>query len=114
MRDGWASAVVFESNTYPDITFTASVKASVLDNHVEQLHLTGTLAMHGVTKEVTALVNLERYKTHLLATGTLEIKLSEYHMTRPSVAGFPINDDVTVKFTIELELEQIEQVSSYL
>jgi polyisoprenoid-binding protein YceI len=114
MRDGLASAVVFESKTYPDIVFTASANASVLDNDVRQVQLTGTLAMHGVSKEVTALVNLERYKTHLLVTGTLEVKLSDYHMTRPSVAGFPINDAVVVKFSIELDAEQIEQVSTYL
>lgn len=114
MRDGLASATVFESKTYPDIVFTTSVKANVLGDYIQQIHVTGTLAMHGTIKEVTALVNLERDKTRLLATGTLEVKLSEYHMIRPSVAGFPINDVVTVKFNIELNAEQLEQVSTYL
>jgi polyisoprenoid-binding protein YceI len=114
MRDGLASAVVFESKTYPDIVFTASVNASVLGDDVQQIHLIGTLLMHGVSKEVTAFVNLERTKTQLLATGMLEVKLSEYHMTRPSVAGLPINDVVTVKFNVELDAEQIEQTSTYL
>jgi polyisoprenoid-binding protein YceI len=110
MRDGLASALVFESKTYPDIVFTASVNVGVLEDDLQQIHLTGTLTMHSITKEVTTLINLEWYKTHLLATGLLEIKLSDYHMTRPLVAGFPIDDVVTITFTIELDSEQIEQV----
>jgi polyisoprenoid-binding protein YceI len=102
MRDGLASATVFESKSHPDIVFTSSVNASVLHNDVQQIPLIGTLAMHGITKEIAAPVNLERNKTRLLVTGTLEVKLSDYQMMRPSVAGFPINDSVVVKFNIEL------------
>jgi polyisoprenoid-binding protein YceI len=110
MRDGLASAVVFESRTNPDIVFVASVNANVLDDDTRQTRLTGTLLMHGMTKEVSTLVNLERNETRLLATGTLEVRLSEYQMKRPSVAGYPIDDGVMVKFTIELDPEQLGQV----
>jgi polyisoprenoid-binding protein YceI len=112
MRDGLASATVFESKTYPDIVFTTLLKASTLGDDVQELHLTGTLSMHGVTKEITALVTLVRNNQQLLATGTLEVKLSEYNMTHPMVAGSPINDDVTVKFNIELDSEQLGHISS--
>jgi polyisoprenoid-binding protein YceI len=114
MRDGLASATVFESKTYPEITFTASVNVGVLNDDVQQVHLTGTLSMHGVTKEITVPVNLGRKSKQHFVTGTLEVKLSEYYMKRPMVAGSAINDDVTVMFNIKLDSEQMGQVSSYL
>lgn len=113
MRDGLASAVVFESTIYPDIIFTASVDTTALTDDIQQINVTGTLLMHGVMKEIATVVTLERDNTRLRATGTFEVRLRDYQMTRPLIAGSPISDTVTVTFTIEFELEQIECVLSY-
>lgn len=104
MRDGLASATVFESKTYPFVTFTTSIKPSVLNDDIQQLKVQGVLTMHGMAKEIIVLVNLERDGSRLTATGTFEVKLSDFHMTRPRVAGFLVNDDVTVYFNVGLEL----------
>jgi polyisoprenoid-binding protein YceI len=104
MRDGFASATVFETKIYPRIVFTASSDFTALET--QQLELAGTLYMHGVAKDVTIPVRLEHDKQTVTATGTFAVKLSDYKMKRPPVGGLFIENEVSITFSISATLDE--------
>ena len=103
-RDADARRVVFEVREYPDITFevtrTVSLLSSVKEG-LQELQLTGNLTMHGVTKVRTIPVTLELQDNLLRATGGFKVLLSEFDMRRPTLLGITVNDEVTVTFDIQ-------------
>jgi polyisoprenoid-binding protein YceI len=106
VRDGLASATVFESKQYPGIVFAASSEMIKLPDEVQTIDLEGTLFMHGVAKDLVIPVRLEPHNDNVLATGTFAINLSDYNMARPRVGKLFVNDEITITFRIETPLPE--------
>lgn len=105
MRNGLASATVFENKVYPRIVFTASSVLTALE--AEEFELAGTIFMHGVAKDVVIPVRLEHDEQTVTATGTFAVKLSDYKMKHPQVGGLFVNDEVSISFSISATLEEV-------
>ncbi|CAN5764463.1 hypothetical protein BH24DEI2_BH24DEI2_03050 [soil metagenome] len=105
IRDANARRVVFETGEYPDIRFdlasAQTVDNRLADGETAQVDLSGTLTMHGVTRDVTTTASVSRTGTTFTATGALEILLSDYGMKRPSFFGTSVDDAVTVVFDVQ-------------
>jgi polyisoprenoid-binding protein YceI len=105
VRDGLASATVFETKRYPRIVFTAFSDLTIVD--AEQIELEGTLFMHGVANEVRIPVRLEHEDDTITATGTLAVKLSDYHMQRPQVGKLLIDEEIRITFSFNTTLDNV-------
>jgi polyisoprenoid-binding protein YceI len=104
IRDGFASATVFEHKVYPRIVFTASSDLTALET--QQLELADTLYMHGVAKDVMIPVRLEHSEDTITATGTFAVKLSDYNMRRPQIGKQWVEDEVSVNVSITTKLDE--------
>ena len=67
--------------------------------------LAGTLTMHGVSRPLELPVSVERTGGSLRATGSFEVRLSDYDMTRPDLFGIKVNDEVSISFDVVGALE---------
>ncbi len=108
IRDANARRAVFETAAYPDIRFDltrARTAANRLaDGATLQVELSGTLTMHGVTREVTTTATVSRAGATVRATGAFQVLLSDYAMKRPSFFGTSVDDAVQVAFDVQAEL----------
>jgi polyisoprenoid-binding protein YceI len=108
-RDTNARRTVFESNTYPEITFVAkrvrADKETLADGETREITLVGDLTMHGVTQEVETLVTLARAGTTIRATGGFEVTYTDFGMNQPTLFGVVVNDTVTIRFNVVGELQ---------
>ena len=104
IRDANARRVVFETSQYPDIRFDlASARTPdnrLADGATAQVALSGTLTMHGVTREVTTTATVSHTGATFTATGAFDILLSDYDMKRPSFFGASVDDAVQVVFEV--------------
>ena len=104
IRDANARRSVFETGTYPDITFTAT-RISTPDNAVpegdtREVSLRGDLTMHGVTQTVSFPVSVRREENRLSVTGEVEVLLSDFEMTRPKFLNWVVEDKVKVRLNV--------------
>ncbi len=103
IRDINAQRTVFETATYPLITFTArSLEggAPLEPNTAQDVTVTGSLAIHGVEQTLSLPVTVERTGETLTAMGTFRVLLSDYGMRRPSVFFVTVDDEVRVDFVV--------------
>ena len=111
IRDTNARRTVFETNEYPEITFSAERIAadgnSLAEGESKEVTVRGNLEMHGVTNEVRIPVTVSRSEDTLTATGEFSVLLSDYEMERPSFFGNTVNDEVTLEFDISLTLADL-------
>ncbi len=106
IRDINARLTVFESERFPEIVFTLSgVSAETLpEAGTSTVRLEGTLELHGVTRPLEVEVRLERDGQRLTVTGSFEVLLSDFGMSRPSFLVWRVDDRVTVTLVLKLRL----------
>ena len=111
IRDANARRAVFETSEYPEAVFRSerieSHYETLPDGATREMRVVGVLTMHGVSKPVRVPVTVTRKGDTLLATGTFEVLLSDYEMTRPSFLGNTVDDAVRVAFEIGGRLKAV-------
>ena len=94
---------VLETGKYPEITFNSTkIEATKNSDFEYQAKILGDLTMHGVTRNVP--INAQMtfdYKT-LRARGEFTLKMTDYSIKPPSVAGGTIKVKDTLKFTFNI------------
>lgn len=106
IRDANARRLVFESQLYPEITFTS--KRITLDENVlvegeNQVTIFGDLTLHGVTREISVVTIVTRQNKRLIARGGFEISLNDFSMHAPEFFGVVVDDKVIIQFEIDLK-----------
>jgi polyisoprenoid-binding protein YceI len=86
-----------ETDRYPEITFRSNSISRIGEG---KYAASGPLTIHGVTKEVTVNVAMNRNPDGMTLTGDAPLKLSDFKLKRPSAAFGTIGtkDDITVRF----------------
>ena len=94
---------VLETGKYPEITFNSTKIEATKNSDTEyQAKILGDLTMHGVTHNVPINAQLTfDYKT-LRARGEFTLKMTDYSIKPPSVAGGTIKVKDTLKFTFNI------------
>jgi polyisoprenoid-binding protein YceI len=79
---------VLESAKYPEITFqSTSVKYTEGAGHVYEAQIEGTLALHGVTREIMVPARITMNGNTLRVTGTFKIDRPDYKIETKSAGG---------------------------
>lgn len=110
-RDINARRTVFDTELYPRIVFTGkrlSAKTDLSSDGEYTLELSGTLSLHGVSRDIKSPLALTKDGTSLIAEGSFEVLLSDFDMKRPSIFGSTVEDKVTISYHIETQLNPIE------
>lgn len=109
IRDANARRGVFETGQYPTATFRATgitpAQVGIQPGEEREVDISGRLELHGVTRDITVPTTISRQNDTLRATGSINLLLSDYDMTRPSFLGLTVDDTVTVNFDISVTLQ---------
>jgi polyisoprenoid-binding protein YceI len=94
-----------ETSQFPTATFTtesvAGYDPSLAEGAQQTLHLTGTLDLHGVQKEVTWELKITRQSNVISAIATLDFNFADYDITPPNIGGFvSVQDHGTLQAVI--------------
>jgi polyisoprenoid-binding protein YceI len=94
---------VLETGKYPEITFNSTKIEAIKNSDTQyQANIWGDLTLHGVTHNVFIKAQLTfDYKT-LRARGEFSLKMTEYSIKPPSVAGGTITVKDTLKFNFNI------------
>ena len=94
---------VLETGKYPEITFNSTKIEATKNSDTEyQAKIWGDLTLHGVTHNIPLNAQLTfNYKT-LRARGEFSLKMSDYGIKAPSVAGGTITVKDTLKFNFNI------------
>ncbi len=104
-RDGNARFTVFDTGEFPTATLTGTLplpeplRAAAASGETTAT-FSGTLSLHGVTREVEFPVTVVRDGAQADASGTFAVLLSDYGMTRPSLFGTVVNDHVDLSVAL--------------
>jgi polyisoprenoid-binding protein YceI len=94
---------VLEAGKYPDITFKSTkIEATKTPDGSYQARIWGDLTLHGVTHNVLISSQLTFDSKSLRARGEFSLKMTEYSIKPPSVAGGTIKVKDTLKFTFNI------------
>ena len=106
IRDVNAQRTVFETGTYPEASFVLrrAEGPALPEAGSVRLALSGDLTLHGVTRAITTEVLLEREGERVRASGSFELRLSDYGVRRPSFLFWTVDDRVAISFALELRL----------
>lgn len=109
IRDANARRGVFETGQYPTATFRATGitpgQVGIQPGEEREVDISGRLELHGVTRDITVPTTLSRENDTIRATGSIDLLLSDFEMTRPSFLGVTVDDTVTVRFDISVRLQ---------
>ena len=92
-------------NSYPTATFTAqsvTLPAAVESGQTVNLSVPGQLTIHGVTKTVTAAVQLRVTGNTAQIAGSITIDMTDYGVTAPQVPFTTAESGVTIEFQLNL------------
>jgi hypothetical protein len=102
-----------EVHIYPEISFSGKSAGTGLEQSPalsaatkEQpvaFDLAGTLAIHGVTRDITIPVTAYLENGLLITEGTTPLQLPDFNIKNPSWLFMRTEDLVTIKFHIELQ-----------
>ena len=94
---------VLETGKYPEITFSSTkIEATKSSDTQYQANIWGDLTLHGVTHNVFIKAQLTfDYKT-VRARGEFSLKMTDYSIKPPSVAGGTITVKDTLKFNFNI------------
>lgn len=87
---------VLDALTYPTISFSSSE----INYTSTAIQVKGKLQFHGVTKEVSFLVQSKQVNQQILFTGDLPILLEDYKVERPSFLFVKTDNLVKIRFNI--------------
>ena len=104
-RDGNARFTVFETGKFPTATLsgTLPLPARLIQPEASgraTATFSGTLTLHGVTRDVSFPVNVSRDGAQGTATGSFTVLLSDYQIERPSLFGVVVDDKVELKVSL--------------
>jgi polyisoprenoid-binding protein YceI len=94
---------VLETGKYPEITFNSTKIEAIKNSDTQyQANIWGDLTLHGVTHNILIKAQLTfDYKT-LRARGEFTLKMTDYSIKPPSVAGGTIRVKDTLKFNFNI------------
>lgn len=94
---------VLETAKYPEIAFNSTkIEATKIANGQYEAKIWGDLTLHGVTHPVLITPQLTFDTKSLRARGEFSLKMTEYSIKPPSVAGGTIKVKDTLKFTFDV------------
>jgi polyisoprenoid-binding protein YceI len=85
-----------EALKFPNITFTG-ITSSGTGN---VLSVSGEITFHGVKHPVTFEALVQEKGSKLEVTGSFSARLSDFNITRPSLMGISVSDDIQIQFTM--------------
>ncbi|HEY2360266.1 MAG TPA: YceI family protein [Candidatus Angelobacter sp.] len=96
-RDKKMHKDILESPKYSDIVFTPQhVKGTVANDGKSTIEVEGILTMHGKSKPVTMLLEVQLLNGTGAADGTFSVKYQEWGMKNPSTFVLRVNDTVHI------------------
>jgi len=94
---------VLETGKYPEITFNSTkIEATKNPDDQYQGKIWGDLTLHGVTHNIPINAQLTFDSKSLRARGEFSLKMSDYSIKAPSVAGGTITVKDTLKFNFNI------------
>ncbi|GEP88633.1 YceI-like domain-containing protein [Chitinophaga terrae (ex Kim and Jung 2007)] len=93
---------VMESDKYPKASFTGKITdpVNLAKDGKYQVHVSGQLAMHGVSKPVTALADIEVANGTLKGKSTFNVAYDDYNIKLPSLLQNSVAKTIQVVITI--------------
>lgn len=95
-RDSHAIEVL-DGIKYPTVSFTAQ---DIRSNPDGTLAVSGKLTFHGVTRPLTIQVTRQDTSDGFRVEGTFPISLTDYQIEKPSLMMVPVEDVMTMKFSL--------------
>jgi polyisoprenoid-binding protein YceI len=96
-RDGQFNGRIMNTAQFPNAVFTLSrpiaLKALPKVNQVVSVKGVGTLAMHGVTRSVTATMQARDTGSTIQVAGSIPVLFSSWNIANPSFSGFVTTDN---------------------
>lgn len=106
VRDNNVRRKIFETDKYPDATFSVTEPADVSqvpdDGSVAQVELTGDLTIHGKTNSVTHTFDVARSGDHLIVAGDVPIKRADYDVESPEFVASKIAEEGEINIRLNL------------
>ena len=104
-RDGNARFTVFDTGEFPTATLEGTLPLPAPLTGLEASGtaaetFSGTLTLHGVTRDVSFPVEVSRDGVQATATGSFAVLLSDYEMTRPNLFGVVVEDKVELSVSL--------------
>ncbi len=99
-RDRKMHAEVLESAKFPDVVFTVAKVEGVEGPGRHDARVTGTIAIHGASHELTVPMKVVLDGNGVEASGTFRIPFVEWGMKDPSVFVLRVEKFVTVEVTV--------------
>jgi len=94
---------VLDTGKYPEITFNSTTIEVIKNSDTQfQGNIWGDLTLHGVTHNVFIKAQLTFDQKSVRARGEFSLKMSDYSIKRPSVAGGTITVKDTLKFNFNI------------
>lgn len=90
---------MFEMKTFPTITFHINNVVKKAKKYI----LEGTLAMHGVTKDIAVICSIEPHGTTFTMQSNFSVKVTDYGMEQPTLLFLTVRNrvDIDAKLTLE-------------
>jgi polyisoprenoid-binding protein YceI len=106
-RDNYIRTHALQNDQFATATFVQTggipVPAAAEQGQKAQVSATGSLTIHGVTKQVTIPLDIQITGTHIQVVGSLQFPFSEFGMTPPSIGGFvSVESTATLEFSLLL------------
>jgi polyisoprenoid-binding protein YceI len=96
LRDSVLKSSGIQTNKYPSAAFTLTdpvTLPSMGTGEIYAVEARGTLTLHGVSNQVTVTVHCKPTKTGFVVLADMPIKMADYAIKAPSVAGIVSVDD---------------------
>jgi polyisoprenoid-binding protein YceI len=98
-RDSHALEVL-EAIKYPKVTYVSkSIKTEG-----DKLTISGDLDFHGVKKPMTIIGTQSKTNDGIVLKGNFEVSLDKFKVERPSMMGFPVDDNLKMEYKVSFKL----------
>ncbi|MDP5158141.1 MAG: YceI family protein [Flaviramulus sp.] len=93
-----------ESDKYPKATFKGKIKNFSLEKLEisSEYKMDGELNFHGVTKNVSINLKLNKAEQKISLTGNLKVKVSDYNISVPKLVKNKVSENVDISFVFNL------------
>lgn len=95
-----------ESDKYPKSTFKGKIKnfeKLTITDKEQEVEVTGSLTIHGKTKEITTKATLSKVDGKLKLKGNFSIKLKDFGISIPSATKENLSETIEIKFNMEYD-----------